>query len=225
MGAEVIRQVTVRLPQWSGIELTAVHTPDGVFFPIRYLCAALLVGVSDVGQRQRVRRDPILSDPAIFREYPVQTVSGIQKMACIERLGIGRFLNGLSPSVLRQQVRDGILRLQWDITVASDRILWGEVDAESSAPTMLVPSKGPRAIQARRDAARLREEDIRHFLTGLADRIGPIEIASREIQFMLHIMADNAPQLLTPRSAHTCPRCGHTFSDDSDNDNDPDDEA
>lgn len=225
MGAEVIRQVTVRLPQWSGIELTAVHTPDGVFFPISYLCAVLLVGVGEAGQRQRVRRDPILSDPSIFREYPVQTARGVQKMACIERFGIGRFLNGLSPSSMRPQIRDRILQLQWEITKAADRLFWGEVDAEMGAPTMLVPTSGPRAIQARRDAARLREEDVKQFLYGLADRVGPIEIAAREFQHLLLIMADNTPQLLAPSRTHRCPKCGHTFSDDSDSDPDDDDDA
>ncbi len=48
-----------------------------------------------------MRREPILSDASIFRTYPVQTVSGVQPMACIEWLGISRFLNRFGPAQMR----------------------------------------------------------------------------------------------------------------------------
>lgn len=217
MAAEVIRQVTVRLSQWSGLELTALHTPDGVFFPVKYLCAVLLDGVNDYAQRQRIKRDPILSDPSIYREYPVQTPGGAQTMYCLERLGIARFLDGISQHQLRPQLRERILQLQWDITFSAHRLFWGEVDAESPAPTMLVPAtrNTPRALQLRHDAARLREDDVKRFLLGMADRIGPIEIASRELQTILHAMADTTRHWFTRR----CPKCGYALYEESDDGN------
>ncbi|MGZ3638960.1 MAG: hypothetical protein ACXVCX_14105, partial [Ktedonobacterales bacterium] len=54
----VIRQVTRKLPEWGNLEIVALVTPDGVYFPLKLLCFVFLGQVNDRAQRARVQRDP-----------------------------------------------------------------------------------------------------------------------------------------------------------------------
>lgn len=175
----VIRQVTRKLPEWGNLEIVALVTPDGVYFPLKLLCFVFLGQVNDRAQRARVQRDPILQ--GLTRTYPVETSGGRQRMVCLERLGIGRWINGVDVSRMRPEIRDRFLTFQWELTRLADRLLFGEVASESQhalpAPTAAVP-----AIAANAHLPLLNEEQLAAFLDFLARRVGSLEIDMQQIK-------------------------------------------
>lgn len=166
----VIRQVELTVPGWNGMKLTALHTPDGVYFPLKLLCFVLLGDVSDRAQRARVQRDRILRE--LSRTYPVETSGGRQSMVCIERLGLGRWMNGLDIDRFRPELQERFLALQWDITRAADRLFFGEVDAEPVRTAIVPPSR----------TITFTEEQLVAFLDFLARRIGNVEIDLQQLK-------------------------------------------
>lgn len=175
----VIRQVTRKLPEWGNLEIVALVTPDGVYFPLKLLCFVFLGQVNDRAQRARVQRDPILQ--GLTRTYPVETSGGRQRMVCLERLGIGRWINGVDVSRMRPEIRDRFLAFQWELTRLADRLLFGEVAAESQyvlpAATAAIP-----AVAASAHLPSLNEEQLAAFLDFLARRVGSLEIDMQQIK-------------------------------------------
>lgn len=175
----VIRQVTRKLPEWGNLEIVALVTPDGVYFPLKLLCFVFLGQVNDRAQRARVQRDPILQ--GLIRTYPVETSGGRQRMVCLERLGIGRWINGVEVSRMRPEIRDRFLAFQWELTRLADRLLFGEVASESQyalpAPTAVIP-----AAAADANPPLLNEEQLAAFLDFLARRVGSLEIDMQQIK-------------------------------------------
>ena len=82
--APVIRQVTRRLPQWSNIEVVALITADGVYFPLKVLSFVFLGDVNDRAQRARVQRDPILKE--LTRTYTNLVEDGTRVMQRLKAL-------------------------------------------------------------------------------------------------------------------------------------------
>lgn len=175
----VIRQVTRKLPEWGNLEIVALVTPDGVYFPLKLLCFVFLGQVNDRAQRARVQRDPILQ--GLTRSYPVETSGGRQRMVCLERLGIGRWINGVEVSRMRPEIRDRFLAFQWELTRLADRLLFGEVASESQyalpAASSVVPAMASRAVPPA-----LNEEQLVVFLDFLARRVGSLEIDMQQIK-------------------------------------------
>lgn len=175
----VIRQVTRKLPEWGNLEIVALVTPDGVYFPLKLLCFVFLGQVNDRAQRARVQRDPILQ--GLTRSYPVETSGGRQRMVCLERLGIGRWINGVEVSRMRPEIRDRFLAFQWELTRLADRLLFGEVASESQyalpAASSIVPATASRAVPPA-----LNEEQLVVFLDFLARRVGSLEIDMQQIK-------------------------------------------
>jgi len=175
----VIRQVTRKLPEWGNLEIVALVTPDGVYFPLKLLCFVFLGQVNDRAQRARVQRDPILQ--GLTRTYPVETSGGRQRMVCLERLGIGRWINGVEVSRMRPEIRERFLAFQWELTRLADRLLFGEVASEPqhavSAPTTAVST-----VAASSHLPSLNEEQLTTFLDFLARRVGSLEIDMQQIK-------------------------------------------
>lgn len=170
----VIRQVTRKLPQWSNVEVVALITPDGVYFPLKVLSFVFLGDVNDRAQRARVQRDPILRE--LTRTYPVETSGGRQRMVCLERLGIGRWINGVEISRMRPEIRERFLAFQWELTRMADQLLFGEL-----APSSVTPG---RALATTDEAAApaLTDDQLVKFLSYLAQRVGNLEIDMRQVK-------------------------------------------
>ncbi len=166
-----IRQVTRKLPQWNNIEVMALITPDGVYFPLKVLSFVFLGDVNDRAQRARVQRDPILRE--LTRTYPVETSGGRQQMVCLERLGIGRWINGVEVSRMRPEIRERFLAFQWELTRLADQLLFGE--AASAIERALPPSSNGATNN-------LSEEQLVKFLSYLAQRVGNLEIDMRQVK-------------------------------------------
>jgi hypothetical protein len=176
----VIRQVTRKLPEWGNLEIVALVTPDGVYFPLKLLCFVFLGQVNDRAQRARVQRDPILQ--GLIRTYPVETSGGRQRMVCLERLGIGRWINGVDVSRMRPEIRDRFLAFQWELTRLADRLLFGEVASEPQYALSAPSSAAVPAVASHAFAPALNEEQLVVFLDFLARRVGSLEIDMQQIK-------------------------------------------
>ena len=165
-----IRQVTRKLPQWGNLEVVALIAPDGVYFPLKVLTFVFLGDVNDRAQRARVQRDPILRE--LTRTYPVETSGGRQSMVCLERLGIGRWINGVDVSRMRPEIRERFLAFQWELTRMADQLLFGE--SASAAPHLTLPA--PEATPTFTD------DQLVKFLSYLAQRVGNLEIDVRQVK-------------------------------------------
>ncbi len=183
-----IRQVTRKLPQWSNLEVVALITPDGVYFPLKVLSFVFLGDVNDRAQRARVQRDPILRE--LTRTYPVETSGGRQRMVCLERLGIGRWINGVEVSRMRPEIRERFLAFQWELTRMADQLLFGEL-ASSTSSGHALPS-------ADSTSASLTDEQLVKFLGYLAQRVGNLEIDVRQVK-QLQMALLQAPESAAPR--------------------------
>lgn len=179
----VIRQVTRKLPQWGDVEIVALIASDGVYFPLKVLTFVFLGDVNDRAQRARAQRDPILRE--LIRTYPVDTAGGRQKMVCLERLGIGRWINGVDVSRMRPEIRERFLAFQWELTRMADQLLFGEV-----APLALPPAAGSAPL--------LTDDQLARFLSYLAQRVGTLEIDMRQVKqlqmALLEAPAPDAPE-------------------------------
>ena len=170
----VIRQVTRKLPQWSNVEVVALITPDGVYFPLKVLSFVFLGDVNDRAQRARVQRDPILRE--LTRTYPVETSGGRQRMVCLERLGIGRWINGVEVSRMRPEIRERFLAFQWELTRMADQLLFGELAPSSATSARALATTDEAAAPA------LTDEQLVKFLSYLAQRVGNLEIDMRQVK-------------------------------------------
>ncbi|HEX8731400.1 MAG TPA: hypothetical protein VF725_05010 [Ktedonobacterales bacterium] len=178
----VIRQVTRKLPQWGDVEVVALIASDGVYFPLKVLTFVFLGDVNDRAQRARAQRDPILRE--LTRVYPVETSGGRQRMVCLERLGIGRWINGVDVSRMRPEIRERFLAFQWELTRMADQLLFGEV-----APLALPPAGAT--------APTLTDEQLARFLSYLAQRVGNLEIDMRQVK-QLQMALLESPALDAP---------------------------
>ncbi len=165
-----VRQVTRKLPQWNNLEVVALITDDGVYFPLKVLSFVFLGDVNDRAQRARVQRDPILRE--LTRTYPVETSGGRQNMVCLERLGIGRWINGVDVSRMRPEIRERFLAFQWELTRMADQLLFGE--SASTSPH--------RALAAPEAAPTFTDDQLVKFLSYLAQRVGNLEIDVRQVK-------------------------------------------
>ena len=204
-----IRQVTRKLPQWSNLEVVALVTPDGVFFPLKVLSFVFLGDVNDRAQRARVQRDPILRE--LTRTYPVETSGGRQKMVCLERLGIGRWINGVEVSRMRPEIRERFLAFQWELTRMADQLLFGELAASSGAALPAASAPASSAPSA------LTDEQLVKFLGYLAQRVGNLELDVRQVK-QLQMALLQAPDASLPhgdvrRSIDSARESGDSDSD------------
>lgn len=193
-----IRQVTRKLPQWSNVEVVALITSDGVYFPLKVLSFVFLGDVNDRAQRARVQRDPILRE--LTRVYPVETSGGRQRMVCLERLGIGRWINGVEVSRMRPEIRERFLAFQWELTRMADQLLFGELagtGAHSSERALPAPSS---ATTPNTTPGALTDEQLVAFLGYLAQRVGNLEIDMRQVK-QLQMALLQAPD--STEEAHT----------------------
>lgn len=182
---QAIRQVSQKLPEWGDLEVVALIAADGVYFPLKLLSFVFLGDVNDRAQRARVQRDPILRE--LTRVYPVETAGGRQQMVCLERLGIGRWINGVEISRLRPEIRERFLAFQWELTRFADRLLFGE--SADAPPRTLTPHMATHAGSR----ASLSDEDLLAFLHYLARRVGALEIDVSQVKRLQRSLLTAAP--------------------------------
>jgi len=190
----IARQVLLPLAEWADLDVPLLQIDGGgAYIPIRPLCHALLGIEDDRPQRQRIKHDPVLRQLTDY--LPVQTPGGTQEMLCLAWLGIGRWIDRLNLENVREAYRPRILDLMWAITFAAYEVISGT----RALPTLItiVPPKPLLAA--------FREEDVRRFLFSLAERIGQMELANRDVKQLLTALAGES------QANRACPCCGRAF--------------
>ena len=191
----IAKQVTLPLAEWADLEVPMLQMESGEgYIPVRPLCRALLGIDDDKPQRARIRRDPILSQLTTY--LPVQTAGGTQDMLCLAWLGVGRWIDRLDLDSVKSAYRTRLLDIMWAITFAAYEVISGK----QSLPALIT------IVPAARLLAAFREEDVRRFLRLLAERVGRMEIASRDLHQTLLTLGGASEQ------DGICPCCGRASS-------------
>ena len=96
-------------------EITAVRLADGrVLVPVKPICDAL--GVAWSGQRQRINRDPVLSQVARGARVTRSPGAGggTQEMLCLPLEFLNGWIFGISASRVNNEIRDRLVRYQME---------------------------------------------------------------------------------------------------------------
>jgi hypothetical protein len=171
-----------------------LHVEDGGgYIRVRPLCKALL-GTDEVkAQRARIPRDPILSQLTAY--LPVQTAGGTQEMLCLAWLGIGRWIDRLDLGSVRDEYQVRLLDIMGAITFAAYEVISGV----RTLPTLVT------IVPSQRLLAAFRADDLQRFLHLLAERIGRMEVASRDIRNLLLASTGQVQE------GNICPCCGQVL--------------
>jgi hypothetical protein len=190
----VAKQVMLPLAAWAGLDIPLLQIEGGgAYIPIKPLCLELL-GTDDVRpQRQRIKQDPILSQLTCY--LPVQTAGGTQEMLCLSWLGTGRWIDRLNLAHVREAYRARILDIMWAITFAAYEVISGS----RTLPALIT------IVPAQSLLTTFQEDDVKQFLLSLAERIGRIELASRDTKKLLATLAGET------RDDGMCPCCGRAL--------------
>jgi hypothetical protein len=116
-------------------------------------------------------------------------------MLCLAWLGIGRWIDRLDLGSVREEYRGRLLDIMWAITFAAYEVISGT----HTLPTLVTIVPGQRLIAA------FREEDVQRFLHLLAERVGRMEVASRDLRQLLLTTAGEA------QDGNACPCCGRAY--------------
>jgi len=129
-------------------------------------------------------------------------------MVCLERMGLARWINSLTLSTIRADLRPRIAQFQWDVAMAADKLLFGEVISAEPPRFAIVPETSS-AVADLTPTRRLSDSDVRRLILSLVDRMGRIEIGHRELHTALLALASGT----IDGAAKQCPQCGYLFTE------------
>ncbi len=189
-------------------EILALRLPNGeIHIPLRPICDA--IGLNWAGQRQRIQRDPVLSQIAsIIQVSREGTRGGNPNMLCLPLDYINGWLFGISADRVRPELRDRVIRYQTDCyKTLAEAFKEGRIAFDSSFDNLL-EGDSP-AVQAFKMAqaimhmakqqilleARLEGHDER--LGASEKRIGTLENRLESVEITL----GNPDRLITPEQA------------------------
>ena len=126
-------------------EIIAVRASDGaVYVPIRPICDNL--GVTLAGQRERINRDPVLSE--LVTSVSVTLTQQAREMLCLPLNYIPGWLFGISADRVKPELRDKIIRYQKEcFNVLAEAFVEGRLTAEQPFDQLLAGAS-PETIQA-----------------------------------------------------------------------------
>ena len=126
-------------------EIIAIRASDGaVYVPIRPICENL--GVTLAGQRERINRDPVLSE--MVTSVSVTLTQQAREMLCLPLNYIPGWLFGISADRVKPELRDKIIRYQKEcFNVLAEAFVEGRLTAEESFADLLAGAS-PETIQA-----------------------------------------------------------------------------
>jgi hypothetical protein len=201
--SHIAKQVELPLADWAGdlrVPMLQMKDGDG-YIPIKPLIKGLTGSENDAPHHQRINRDQILSHLKCY--LPVQTPGGTQEMLCLPWLGIGRFIDRISLESVREPYRAQVLNVMWGITFAAYEVVSGK----RTLPNLITIVPGDRIL------ASIPEAGLRRFLEMIAERMGRMEIASRNVVDEAAGMRDILTTLLGPgREGESCPCCGRPYA-------------
>ena len=132
-------------------QITAVRTEDGkVYIPVRPICD--LLGVNWAGQRQRIQRDPILSEiitvVGVTHSTAGATNTQTNQMLALPLDFLNGWLFGINANRVKSEIRDSLLRYQRECyLVLADA--FGRNIVTSRPDSELMNSDAPAALAYR----------------------------------------------------------------------------
>jgi hypothetical protein len=199
-----------------GDEITAVLTEENekrqIFVPVRPICDYL--GLSWSGQRERINRDPVLSDAVRFvRVTRTNSQGGNPNVLALPLDYLNGWLFGVNANRVKEEIRDNLIRYQRECyRVLADAFLPPDlvvqpVDADDQALVQLhnmalvIAATTREMLEVRRMALdnQSRLDAAREYLQGINKRLrvveqrtqtGPLtEEQAREIQHRVNLIA------------------------------------
>jgi hypothetical protein len=116
-------------------EIVAIRAADGtVYVPIRPICDNL--GVTLAGQRERINRDPVLSEVAT--SVSVTLTQQARDMICLPLKFIPGWLFGINAERVKPELRSAIIRYQKEcFDVLAEAFVEGRLTAEPAFEDLL----------------------------------------------------------------------------------------
>lgn len=139
--------------------IVAVRLDEGdVYVPIRPICDNL--GVALAGQRERIKRDPVLSEAVV--SVSVTLTQQAREMLCLPLKYIPGWLFGISAARVKPELRERIIRYQRECyEVLSEAFQEGRLTAELSFEKLLQQNtEAVRAYHTLRAMANLARSQI-----------------------------------------------------------------
>jgi hypothetical protein len=176
--------------QFYGDELTAVRTKAGmVYIPVRPICQ--LLGVSWPSQRNRILRDPVLSDAAHNISVFVTNTQGQgqhRDMLSLPLDFVSGFLFGINATRVKEDLKERLIRYQRECyQVLSEAFQEGRLTADPTFDELLLADspaaqayKMASAIMQMARQQLLLESELKNQATQLADhekRLEQVEAA------------------------------------------------
>lgn len=130
-------------------EITAVliesEVRPEIYIPIRPICDYL--GVTYAGQRERINRDPVLSE--VVQIIQIETGRrGNPNMMCLPLKYLNGWLFGINATRVKEEVRERLIRYQKECYhVLSEALIDGRLSVDSSFDDLLVNTESD-AVQA-----------------------------------------------------------------------------
>jgi hypothetical protein len=142
----ILEPIEERHIDFYGDDVTAVLVPTEaapqIYVPVRALCDYL--GLSWSGQRERILRDPVLSE-AVHSVRVTRTERGERDVLALPLDLLPGWLFGISAARVREELRDKIIRYQRECF----RVLWDafkqDILPSAHTPQPIVPTERPGA--------------------------------------------------------------------------------
>lgn len=181
--------------------IVAARAADGtVYVPIRPICDNL--GVTLAGQRERINRDPVLSE--VVTSVSVTLTQQAREMLCLPLRFIPGWLFGINANRVKPELRDRIIRYQWEChDVLAEAFVEGRLTADPAFGDLLAGDSP--AVQAYKMAAAIMQMARQQILLEAqvdqhASRLAAHEERLEQIETTLgdpgkHVSPDQAMQI------------------------------
>lgn len=164
-----------------GAIITMAPSEHVVYVPVKPLCDFL--GVVWESQRQRIQRDPVLSEEA--QTVLIDTPGGPQEMTCLPLDFLNGWLFGISASRVKEEMREQVLRYQRECyKVLASAFQKPAPDAlaqvEELGYALINLAREQRELNRRVGTAEDEIEHVKRRVVSLEERIRPGEPITEE---------------------------------------------
>ncbi len=170
--------------------------------PLRQLCDYL--GVSYTGQRERVERDPVLSQK--LQSVQISTAGGAQEMQCLPLDYLNGWLFGINANRVKASIRDRLIRYQEEcFIVLRDAFqqpsgLDPLTQVEQLGHALITLAREQREFDRRLSTTEGELEDVKQRVVVLEDRVAPGTPVTEEQASQISQAVKAVAMVLTKRS-------------------------
>lgn len=132
---EQVTEYPVTLDIWN-CTLSVLVTTDGIYLPLRQLCAVL--GLADA-QFQAEQLQERKATRKYMRKLPIMTGRGKRLAWCLHRKLVGYWLGYISTKRLRPEIADSVIEFQEDVIEAANNCLFQEATTSFTVDSSIIP--------------------------------------------------------------------------------------